>query len=84
MCIKINDTILSIDLNKGINYNYEFNVIKPKLWWTHDLGDPYLYDLSIDLYNDSILIQVKKLNMVFEPLSWSMKKTKSAYFFILN
>ena len=85
--LKINDTILSIDLNKGINnYNYEFNVINPKLWWTHDLGDPYLYDLSIDLYNDSKLIQSKKIKYGIRTIELINEKDKigTSFYFKLN
>ncbi|RXZ01725.1 beta-mannosidase [Fictibacillus sp. S7] len=28
-------------------------VPQPKLWWTHDLGDPYLYQLRIELKDES-------------------------------
>ncbi len=27
----------------------------PRLWWTHDLGDPHLYDVSLEVYCFSVL-----------------------------
>jgi beta-mannosidase len=30
-------------------------VESPNLWWTHDLGTPYLYTLSIQLFGDDLL-----------------------------
>jgi beta-mannosidase len=35
------------------------NVPNPKLWWTHDLGDPFLYQLTVFLYdeNESVIDQ---------------------------
>lgn len=34
-----------IKLHKGINtFNIDFEIQKPILWWTHDLGEPHLYN----------------------------------------
>jgi beta-mannosidase len=30
-------------------------VENPRLWWTHDLGEPFLYDLTVDLHQDDVL-----------------------------
>jgi beta-mannosidase len=30
-------------------------VERPRLWWTHDLGEPALYDLRVDLEQDVVL-----------------------------
>jgi len=32
------------------------NVLHPRLWWTHDLGEPYLYNLEVTLYADGIAV----------------------------
>lgn len=34
----------------------ELEVVHPQLWWTHDLGVPYLYTLSIQLLEDEIKV----------------------------
>jgi beta-mannosidase len=31
---------------------FEFDVDQPRLWWTHDLGEPALYDIEIRLQQD--------------------------------
>ncbi|MBN2892772.1 MAG: hypothetical protein JXL97_12965 [Bacteroidales bacterium] len=44
-----NKTIASekISVKKGANnYSFEFDVKKPKLWWTYDTGEPYLYNFK--------------------------------------
>ena len=46
----------SINLNsKGKNLIKEesISVKQPKLWWTHDLGKPYLYTLKVKLLKDN-------------------------------
>ncbi|WP_078378750.1 beta-mannosidase [Sutcliffiella halmapala] len=32
----------------------------PKLWWTHDLGTPHLYQLSVELFADGMKIDEKQ------------------------
>lgn len=41
---------MQIDLKKE-NYNVyiPLNIDKPKLWWTHNLGDPYLYEFKVQM-----------------------------------
>lgn len=46
----VNDTMFfekKIDLETGLHkYDFEFNIENYKLWWIHDLGEPYLYDIN--------------------------------------
>jgi beta-mannosidase len=43
----------SIYLNKGLNtFAFSFVIENPKLWWTHDLGLPYLYELKCSIKGD--------------------------------
>ncbi len=30
-------------------YNVPFNIKNPQLWWTHNLGKPFLYDIDVEL-----------------------------------
>lgn len=44
---------MELDKGKGI---LELDVENPKLWWTHDMGEPFLYDLSVKLLcGDSVI-----------------------------
>ena len=47
----------SLLVKKGTDtYSFPLDIQNPKLWWPHNLGVPYLYDLSFDIiYNRSIL-----------------------------
>ena len=53
-----------IDLKKGINnYSIDFVVNEPKLWWTHDLGEPFLYDFKTELFLNNKSLDTKKTNI---------------------
>ena len=32
------------------------NIKNPKLWWTHNLGDPYLYDIKVIVKKDDVIL----------------------------
>ncbi len=47
-----------INLKPGLNQlSFTFRVKKPKLWWTHDMGKPNLYNFYTKLINDKKTIQ---------------------------
>ena len=33
-------------------YSIPFTIKNPNLWWTHNLGEPFLYDIEVDLFNE--------------------------------
>lgn len=35
------------------NYEFNFAVHNPKIWWTNGLGEPHIYDLQIELTTES-------------------------------
>ncbi|WP_405131986.1 glycoside hydrolase family 2 protein [Paenibacillus sp. FSL H8-0317] len=62
------------------------NVTSPQLWWTHDLGEPYLYTLEVTLYADGV--EVDRYNEPYGlrtiELALHNEQGKDAYTFILN
>ncbi len=34
-----------------------FEIESPKKWWPHNIGDPYLYDVCLQLKNKSVLVE---------------------------
>ncbi len=49
-----------IDLEKGIHkYTIPLVVENPKLWWPHNIGEPYLYNIKIQLIKDRNVIDQK-------------------------
>ncbi|MDX9697802.1 MAG: glycoside hydrolase family 2 protein, partial [Bacteroidales bacterium] len=50
-------TFEDISIKKGTHtYDFRFEIEKPKLWWTHNLGDPFLYKFDLLLQNKNIQI----------------------------
>lgn len=58
----------------------------PQLWWTHDLGEPYLYRLEVTLFADGV--EVDHYNEPFGvrtiELALRDEQGKDAFTFILN
>ena len=63
-------------------HSQEFDIEFPELWWTHDLGDPYLYKLEIIAFNNSGLIgrSIKQVGIRMLELNTE----DDAFQFILN
>ena len=47
--LSIGDSLFSIKLKEGINNIIASIKVDPKLWWTHDHGNPHLYNENITL-----------------------------------
>ncbi|MHA1344230.1 MAG: beta-mannosidase, partial [Promethearchaeota archaeon] len=89
---------LNVDLNDpdGKKFNYvsnlteetqviELDIQNPKLWWTHDLGNPNLYELSISILNKEIIdtikmkIGIRDIQLIRSPDKWG-----ETFYFLLN
>lgn len=45
-----------ITVEKGIQeLRVDFLIDNPKLWWTHDLGDPHLYEIKCELIQGTVV-----------------------------
>ncbi|MDX1463548.1 MAG: glycoside hydrolase family 2 protein, partial [Marinirhabdus sp.] len=42
--------------NQNSQYAFDFQIQNPKMWWTHNLGEPFLYDFSIQLLQNGTRI----------------------------
>lgn len=52
-----------VNLSKGTNeVNFKYLIDTPKLWWTHDVGDPYLYKFTTKMFYSDVLVQEKENN----------------------
>ncbi|MCM3781505.1 glycoside hydrolase family 2 protein [Neobacillus mesonae] len=65
---------------------FKLNVTSPKLWWTHDLGDPYLYRIEMKLYEDDLLLDTYEEALGIRTLELALKdeKGRNSFAFILN
>ncbi len=62
--VEINDTIYREKIGlrgKIFDYTVPIKIKNPKLWWPHNLGETYLYDVNIKLFIDGKLIDKKSL-----------------------
>ena len=85
--LEINGEKQAKTIKKGINIiETEYKVANPKLWWCNGLGEPYLYDLNISLYDDvnkidekSTRYGIRTIELVNEPDSIG-----TSFYFKLN
>jgi beta-mannosidase len=64
----------------------KLNVASPKLWWSHDLGDPNLYELSVNLKNIDEVIDTYTTKVGIRTIEVMQKDSKgdSKFTFVLN
>ncbi|MBD3256725.1 MAG: hypothetical protein GF383_16645 [Candidatus Lokiarchaeota archaeon] len=73
-------------LIKSKDNSVKFDIKKPQLWWTHDLGLPNLYDLKIGVFSEYELIEeyigkigLREIKLVQEKDDWG-----ETFYFSLN
>lgn len=71
---------------KEKNQIVELTLDEPHLWWTHELGVPYLYDLTVTILNDGAIIDKKtqKLGIRDIQLIRTPDKWGETFYFTLN
>jgi beta-mannosidase len=57
--IKITDSLLASDVHATQEVHFEIS--NPQLWWPHNIGEPYLYEMEVLVLKDGKLIDSKKL-----------------------
>ena len=83
----IGDSLFSIKLKEGINnISASIQIDHPKLWWTHDHGNPYLYAENITLNKSNQNIDNKVIRYGIRQIEL-INKTDSigtSFYFKLN
>ncbi len=70
---------------KSKNQYIELNIDNPHFWWTHDLGEPNLYELSVSLEKDNIIdtftqkIGIRDIRLIRNSDKWG-----ETFYFLLN
>lgn len=80
-------TFKDIAIKKGRHYySLPFEINKPKLWWVHNLGEPFLYKLNIQLSNNNKLIDSKSISLGLRTIKLVREKddTGESFYFKLN
>jgi beta-mannosidase len=79
------NSIIEISPNKT-QYNIPFSIKNPKLWWTHNLGEPFLYDFKIEILDGKNFIKsyTKKLGIRSIELVTEKDSIGENFYFKLN
>ncbi|MFD0676688.1 MULTISPECIES: beta-mannosidase [unclassified Paenibacillus] len=64
----------------------DLRVNAPRLWWTHDLGEPYLYELEVVLFADGEQVDSyrKPFGIRIIELQLKDEEGQNAFVFVLN
>ena len=67
-------------------YQIPFKIKKPKLWWTHNLGEPFLYNIQVELIHKGNVLETysKKLGVRSIELITDKDSIGESFFFKLN
>ncbi len=67
-------------------YQIPFAVKNPKLWWTHNLGAPFLYDIQVELIHNRSVLETysKKLGIRSIELITEKDSIGETFYFKLN
>lgn len=89
--IKINvaskETLQKIEIKKGIHtYKIPVEIENPTLWWTHNLGNPYLYQFDFQLIYDKKVKDQKSIKKGIRTIKLITKKDPigESFYFELN
>ncbi|CDW90651.1 beta-mannosidase [Stylonychia lemnae] len=62
-------------VNEVQKYNFSFKIVNPQLWWTRNLGDPYLYNFQVSIRDqDGNLIDQKTTKYGIRTAEWIQTK----------
>jgi beta-mannosidase len=86
---KINREVISsnIALKKGTHtYKIPIEITNPKLWWTHNLGTPYLYHFKFQLISDGKIKDERSIKKGIRTIQLITKKDSlgESFYFELN
>ncbi|RAK12461.1 beta-mannosidase [Halanaerobium saccharolyticum] len=66
--------------------NFKLKVENPKLWWTNDLGEPFLYELKVELFSENKKLDSyqKEFGIRTVEVEQKNKKGEDVFTFVLN
>ncbi|MDG1041169.1 MAG: glycoside hydrolase family 2 TIM barrel-domain containing protein [Polaribacter sp.] len=76
-----------LQITKGKNtYTIPFNIKNPKLWWTHNLGKPHLYQFDFKLTENSLVKDEKSIKKGIRTIKLITEKDSigESFYFELN
>ncbi|MGG4143678.1 glycoside hydrolase family 2 protein [Paenibacillus algorifonticola] len=76
----------AISLKGGHETSAQLVVKQPQLWWSHDLGEPYLYELEVQLFADGEQVDSYRESCGIRTIELQLEDEagKPAFAFLLN
>ena len=77
----------TLQLEKGIyDYTLPISINKPKLWWPHNIGEPYLYGIDIKLIEKGKVLDSKRIKRGIRTIELVTEKdsTGESFYFKVN
>lgn len=67
-------------------YEIPFNIKNPKLWWTHNLGEPFLYNIQIELIHNGNILETHSNKLGIRSIELITEKDSigEGFYFKLN
>lgn len=84
--IYVNDSINKV-YNEEFTYspiNFTFEIENPKLWWPHNIGSPYLYNIRVDVKDGRTLIDSKTIKYGIRTIELVTEKDSIGESFYFN
>ena len=83
----LKQTFKDIEIKAGKQtYSFQFEIKEPKLWWTHNLGKPFLYKFDIQLSKNNKLIDSESISLGLRTIELVREKDNfgESFYFKLN
>ena len=82
----INDYLLYKFQDYNLKDTLKFEIYNPKLWWTHNLGEPYLYDIKVVVKKDEKILDSISTKYGIRTINLINKKDSigESFYFELN
>ncbi len=86
--IFVNDSLVNtFQINPNNNHSsISFQILNPKLWWTYNLGEPYLYDIEVVVRNRTAILDTFKFKKGLRTIELVTEKDSigESFYFKLN
>lgn len=71
---------------KQKQYEIPFSIKNPKLWWTHNLGEPFMYDIQVELIHNGSVLETRSKNLGIRSVELVAEKDSigESFYFKLN
>ncbi|WP_460219209.1 beta-mannosidase [Psychroserpens sp. MEBiC05023] len=74
------------DISNNITPEFKFKIDNPKLWWPHNLGEPYLYDIKVVVKDNNKILDSISMKKGLRTIDLVTKKDSlgESFYFKIN